>query len=67
MWEKRGMMNRLHELCANSFVQRELPARMIGFVDVFHALLIDVSVDLRRRDVSMTEQFLNHPQIGTTF
>jgi hypothetical protein len=40
---------------------------MIGFVDIFHALLIDVSVDLRRRDVSMTEQFLNHPQIGTTF
>ena len=61
------MMNRLHEPCDHSFVQRELPPRMKGFVDVFHALLIDVSVDLRRRDVGMTQQFLNHPQIGTTF
>ena len=61
------MMNRLYELCEHSFMQGELPARMEGFVDIFHALLIDVSVDLSGGNVGVAQQFLDHAQIGTTF
>jgi hypothetical protein len=37
------------------------------FVDGFETLLIYVSVNLGRGDVSVTEEFLNHPEVCSVF
>ncbi len=32
-------------------------------VDCFESLLIDMRIDLRRRNIGVTEHFLNNPQV----
>jgi len=41
-----------------------LPSRMKLLMDRFQATLLHMRVDLRRRNIRMSQQFLDDPQIG---
>jgi hypothetical protein len=50
--------------CSSPRIFAPLAARVMSGVQLFQALARDVRVDLRRRDVGMSEKQLHHPQVG---